>query len=240
MANSEFQRKHKIYTMCLERTIMYLALFVVSGYFMKYWTWRCKKFSCTSLKNIFLLPQFVPTYFLLQNALCSGQSSSWEHAECLGSIPGVSREHLEMALQALAWVKRWEAPPGWIQWLWRTSPTSINAYVPYFCFWIMFLFLLSTWFFNDYLDFKKFFYFSSPAQRYQVYQYYNYYYFIAVSKDTLLKCLPVFPPTAVSFLDSQKQPSPSCWWRISIKMPAQASEALCSLLVCPGEKTTPA
>lgn len=111
MANSEFQRKQKIHTMCLERTIMYLALFVVSGYFMKHWTWRCKKFSCTSLKNIFLLPQFVPTYFLLQNALCSGQSSSWEHAEWLGSIPGVSREHLEMALQALVWVKRWEALP---------------------------------------------------------------------------------------------------------------------------------
>lgn len=107
MANSEFQRKHKNYTICLERTLMYLALFVVSGNFMKYWSWRCKKFSCTCLKNIFLLPQFVPTCFLLQNTLCSGQSSSWEHADCLGSIPGVPREHLEMALQALVWVKRW-------------------------------------------------------------------------------------------------------------------------------------
>lgn len=88
MANSEFQRKHKNYTVCLERTITHLALFVVSGYFMKYWSWRCKKFSCMSLKNIFFLPQFVPACFLLQNTLCSGQSSSWEHADCLRSIPG--------------------------------------------------------------------------------------------------------------------------------------------------------
>lgn len=53
MARPEFQRKHKNYSMCLERIIMYHALSAVSGRFMKYWSQRCKKFSCTSLKNIF-------------------------------------------------------------------------------------------------------------------------------------------------------------------------------------------
>lgn len=99
-----------------------------------------------SLENIFFLPQFVPTCFLLQNSLCSGQCSGWERAECPGWSPSleVSREHLEhldMALQALLWLRRWESLTGWIQWLWRTFPISVNVYVSYFSFRVTFLFL---------------------------------------------------------------------------------------------------
>lgn len=171
-ANSEFQRKHKNCTVCLERTITYLALFVVSGYFMKYWSWRCKKFFCMSLKNIFFLPQFVPTCFLLQNTLCSGQSSSWEHADCLGSIPGGVQGTSGNGTPGSGVGEKVGSTPR----LDSMALEDFSNLTQCLCFLFLFLnnvpgffFFLSTWVFNDYPDFKKFIYFSPPAQRQEVY-----------------------------------------------------------------------
>lgn len=154
--------------MCLERTIMYLAQFVVSGYFMKYWTWRCKKFSCMTLKNIFLLPQFVPPCFLLQTPSAQGSLQ----AENMQTAWGPSLEH-----PGNIWKRNSRLWCGWKGG--KHSQVGLNGFEDFsnlsqwLCSLLLFLnnvpFFLSTRFFNDYLDFKKSFYVSPPAQRHKVY-----------------------------------------------------------------------
>lgn len=154
--------------MCLERTVRYLALFVVSGYFMKYWTWRCKKFSCMSQKhfspstvcaNLFSVTEHPLLRAVLKLRTCrvpgvhpwsvQGTSGNGTPGSGVGAKVGITPRWDSMALE------------------------DFSNLSQCFCSLLLFLnnvpFFLSTRFFNYYPDLKKFFYFSPPAQRHEVY-----------------------------------------------------------------------